>query len=92
MSRRSACLQRWCRVSALSVAGPDGPIPPVVSKSTGNIFQLNATMVGQEEAHMVCNSQGGQLAIYLTQQEQVGCCAAHRSWLQHSTCCRCGDW
>jgi hypothetical protein len=53
-----------------------------VSKATGNIFQLNNTMVGQEEAQAVCNSQGAQLAIYMSQQEQVGaaswCCTPRR--------------
>lgn len=49
-------------------------MPQFVSPSTGNIFQLNTTMVGQAEARAVCNQQGGHLAIYWTVQEQVWHC------------------
>ena len=53
-------------------AEPDGPIPQYVAPSTGNIFQLNGSMVTQAEARATCNAQGGHLAIFLTMQEQVG--------------------
>lgn len=43
-----------------------------MSNATGNIFQLNASMVTQEEAQKTCNAHGGHLAIYLSMEEQVG--------------------
>jgi hypothetical protein len=79
-------------------AEPDGPVPQFVSPSTGNIFQLNTTMVEQAEARAVCNQQGGHLAIYWTVQEQVRTAAAtdvHRLYFVriavrldlHLSCC-----
>jgi hypothetical protein len=61
-----------------------------VAPSTGNIFQLNGTLVTQEEARATCNAHGGHLAIFLTMQEQVGAGCSHHAGLYPTTAMECG--
>ena len=59
-------------------------IPQIVSNISGNTFFLNTSFVNQSEAQATCNFNGGHLAAYSSQEEQVRpvCSAAvgHVPW------------